>query len=79
LLLDEPSAGATPSERDELAQVIGELPSLGVTVLLIEHNVPFVASLCKSVITLNFGEVVAAGPTAEVLSSAVVQEVYLGS
>jgi len=50
-----------------------------VTVLLIEHNVPFVASLCKSVITLNFGEVVAAGPTAEVLSSAVVQEVYLGS
>jgi branched-chain amino acid transport system ATP-binding protein len=79
MLLDEPSAGATPSEREELAQVIGDLPSLGVTVLLIEHNVPFVASLCKSVITLNFGEVVAAGATADVLSSAVVQEVYLGS
>ena len=79
LLLDEPSAGATPGEREELASVIRELPSLGVTVLLIEHNVPFVASLCRSVITLNFGEVVAAGPTAEVLASAVVQEVYLGS
>jgi branched-chain amino acid transport system ATP-binding protein len=79
LLLDEPSAGATPGEREELAAVIRELPSLGVSVLLIEHNVPFVASLCRSVITLNFGEVVAAGPTAEVLASAVVQEVYLGS
>ena len=77
LLLDEPSAGATPGEREELAEVIRELPALGVTVLLIEHNVPFVASLCRSVITFNFGEVVAAGPTAEVLASSVVQEVYL--
>ena len=79
LLLDEPSAGATPAERDELAAVVQELPSLGVTVLLIEHNVPFVASLCQSVIALNFGEVIAQGPTADVLSSAIVQEVYLGS
>ena len=79
LLLDEPSAGATPTEREELANVIRELPSLGMTVLLIEHNVPFVAELCQTVVTLNFGEIVAAGPTKEVLSSDVVQEVYLGS
>ena len=79
LLLDEPSAGATPTEREELANVIRALPSLGMTVLLIEHNVPFVAELCQTVVTLNFGEIVAAGPTKEVLSSDVVQEVYLGS
>ena len=79
LLLDEPSAGATASEREELAGVFAALPSLGVTVLLIEHNVPFVASLCSSVYCMNFGEIVAEGATADVLSSQVVQEVYLGS
>ena len=61
LLLDEPSAGATASERDELAGVFRELPNLGVTLLLIEHNVPFVASLCSSVYCMNFGEIIAEG------------------
>lgn len=79
LLLDEPSAGATAPEREELARVFAALPQLGVTVLLIEHNVPFVASLCSAVYCLNFGEVIAEGLTADVLSSKVVQEVYLGS
>jgi branched-chain amino acid transport system ATP-binding protein len=79
LLLDEPSAGATASEREELARVFAALPGIGVTVFLIEHNVPFVAELCSSVYCMNFGEIVAEGPTAEVLASQVVQEVYLGS
>jgi branched-chain amino acid transport system ATP-binding protein len=79
LLLDEPSAGATASERDELTKVFRTLPDLGVTLLLIEHNVPFVASLCSSVYCMNFGEIIAEGATAEVLASQVVQEVYLGS
>ena len=79
LLLDEPSAGATASERDELAGVFRELPNLGVTLLLIEHNVPFVASLCSSVYCINFGEIIAEGETTQVLASQVVQEVYLGS
>ena len=79
LLLDEPSAGATASERDRARRGLSRLPNLGVTLLLIEHNVPFVASLCSSVYCINFGEIIAEGETTQVLASQVVQEVYLGS
>lgn len=78
ILLDEPSAGATVSERNELANLVRDLRDTGTTVMVIEHNVPFVMAVSDRVVVLHFGRVVADGPPAEVASNPVVQEIYLG-
>ena len=79
VLLDEPTAGATVSERQELADLIGELRSGGTTVVVIEHNVPFVMAVSDQIVVLDFGKVVATGTPAEVAENPVVQEIYLGT
>jgi ABC-type branched-subunit amino acid transport system ATPase component len=78
ILLDEPTAGATVSERQELASLVAALRASGTTVVVIEHHVPFVMSVSDKVVVLHFGRVVADGPPAEVASNPVVQEIYLG-
>lgn len=78
VLLDEPTAGATVAERDELAVIIGELRAAGTTVVVIEHNVPFVMAVSDHIVVLDFGQVVAAGAPADVAADPVVQEIYLG-
>jgi len=79
ILLDEPTAGATVTERDQLADLIGELRAAGTTVVVIEHNVPFVMKVSDQIVVLNFGRLVAVGSPAEVAADPVVQEIYLGS
>jgi branched-chain amino acid transport system ATP-binding protein len=79
ILLDEPTAGATVSERQRLAELIGALRAGGTTVMVIEHNVPFVISVSDQIVVLDFGKVVADGTPAEVVANPVVQEIYLGS
>ena len=66
ILLDEPTAGATVAERQRLAELIGELRAGGTTVMVIEHNVPFVISVSDQIVVLDFGKVVADGTPAEV-------------
>lgn len=78
VLLDEPTAGATVSERQELAELIGELGRDGTTVVVIEHNVPFVMAVSTQIVVLHFGRVVAKGTPSEVAGDPVVQEIYLG-
>jgi len=78
LLLDEPSAGATPAESEELAAVVRHFHEEGMSILLIEHNVPFVTGLVDWIEVLNFGETIASGPPREVVSNPVVAEIYLG-
>ncbi len=78
VLLDEPTAGATMAERDELASIIGDLREAGTSVMVIEHNVPFVMAVSDQVVVLNFGALVADGTPAAVAVDPVVQEVYLG-
>jgi ABC-type branched-subunit amino acid transport system ATPase component len=79
LLLDEPSAGMGPSETAELAATILRARSeLGVSVLLVEHDMSFVRSLADRTTVLVFGQVIAAGATAEVLRDPRVAEAYLG-
>lgn len=79
VLLDEPTAGATVSERQELADVIAELRAGGTTVMVIEHNVPFVMAVSDRIVVLDFGKVVASGTPGEILDDPVVQEIYLGT
>ncbi|WP_448005559.1 ABC transporter ATP-binding protein [Agromyces bauzanensis] len=78
LLLDEPSAGATPRESQELAEVVRHLNADGMSVLLIEHNVPFITGLADWVEVLHFGEIVASCAPGDVVDDPVVAEIYLG-
>jgi ABC-type branched-subunit amino acid transport system ATPase component len=79
LLLDEPTAGMNPSEARAIATLIGQVAQQGHAVLLIEHNVPLVMSLCHRVTVLNFGRVIADGTTAQVAQDPAVIAAYLGA
>jgi branched-chain amino acid transport system ATP-binding protein len=77
LLLDEPAAGLSPSERVIVADVIRALPS-DITIVLIEHDMDLVLSLVDWVTCLNNGRFLAEGAPAEIRTNQDVQDVYLG-
>ena len=80
LLLDEPSAGMGPQETADLASVIRRArDELGVSVLVVEHDMSFVRTLAERCTVLEFGQVIAAGETAAVLADERVAEAYLGT
>lgn len=79
LLLDEPAAGMNPNETGELMDTIRFVTDqFHMTILLIEHDMKLVAGICEEVTVLNFGQVLAQGPTAQVLADPRVVKAYLG-
>jgi ABC-type branched-subunit amino acid transport system ATPase component len=78
LLLDEPVAGVNPSLSAEIASHIATLRDEGMTVLIVEHHMDFVASLCDPVIVMAEGRKLVEGSFASVAEDARVQEAYMG-
>jgi branched-chain amino acid transport system ATP-binding protein len=78
LLLDEPAAGLNQVEVDELAALISRARADGIAVLLVDHDVSFLFSICDHVTVLNFGKVVVSGTASEVHRSELLREAYLG-
>jgi branched-chain amino acid transport system ATP-binding protein len=79
LMLDEPMAGMSASDRMAAVETIRSVArQSGISVLLTEHDMGVVFTLADHITVLNYGEIIASGPPAEVRASAKVREVYLG-
>ena len=79
LLLDEPAAGMNPQETAELMETIRFVrDKFDITILLIEHDMSLVSGICDELTVLNFGQTLAQGETASVLSHPDVVKAYLG-
>ena len=80
LLLDEPSAGMSPEEKQDLQSWIEDIrDELGVTILLVEHDMGLVMRISETVFALNYGEKIAEGPPDVILEHPEVQRAYLGA
>ena len=79
LLLDEPVAGCNEEETSELAEIIRLINrKLGVTVVVVEHDMSLVRAVCDEITVLDFGRNIARGSPAEILNHPAVIEAYLG-
>ena len=79
LLLDEPASGLSASETDRLHNVLRSLADLGLTILLVEHDIELVMALSSQIYVLDFGAMIAQGTPAQVRENPVVRAAYLGS
>lgn len=78
LLLDEPAAGMNEKETNDLFDLIQKIKAKGITVVLIEHDMPLVMRICDRLAVLNFGREIALGTPEEIRANPEVIEAYLG-
>lgn len=78
ILLDEPTAGINPTLIRQLVEVITRLSDEGIKIFLIEHNMPFVAEICKKIFVMDSGSLIFYGTPVEARENDRVIEAYLG-
>jgi branched-chain amino acid transport system ATP-binding protein len=78
LLLDEPAAGLDPEESAAFGALLRRLPEVGIGVLLVDHDMSLVLDVCRDLVVLDVGAVIASGPTELVSRAPEVTEAYLG-
>jgi branched-chain amino acid transport system ATP-binding protein len=78
LMLDEPVGGLAAHEINKLVDLIYKLRSEGLTIFIVEHNMPFVMSLSEKVLVLDGGALIAEGPPEEIKRNEAVIKAYLG-
>jgi branched-chain amino acid transport system permease protein len=79
MLLDEPAAGLTEREQQELAEMLIGLAGSGITLLVIEHNMPFIMGIAQHMICLDRGRIVASGTPDEIRTNRRALAAYLGA
>jgi len=78
ILMDEPAAGLNSRETAALAQLIRKIRALGITVVLVEHDMELVMDVCESIVVLNLGKKLAEGTPREIQENKAVIAAYLG-
>ncbi|GAA6210217.1 ATP-binding cassette domain-containing protein [Cognatishimia sp. WU-CL00825] len=79
VLLDEPGGGLSEAEMQHLRKVIrGIHPEFGAQILMVDHDVDLIRDVCASTAVLDFGKLIAFGPTEDVLADEIVKTAYLG-
>jgi len=79
LMLDEPFTGMNPEETRHMMELVRKVRAMGVTILLVEHDMQAVMGLCDQITVLNFGKLLASGPPEAIRRDPAVIEAYLGS
>ena len=80
VLLDEPAAGLPDEETEHLTTVIKRIPEqTGALTILVDHDMSLVSAVCETTAVLDFGKLIASGPTAQVLRDEHVMRAYLGT
>ncbi|MDR1851979.1 MAG: ABC transporter ATP-binding protein [Propionibacteriaceae bacterium] len=79
LLLDEPAAGLNHSEKRALIELIGRIQALGVSIVLIEHDMGLVMEVSERILVINYGKELADGSPEEIRNNPLVIEAYLGA
>ncbi|MCE5333864.1 MAG: ABC transporter ATP-binding protein [Desulfobacteraceae bacterium] len=78
LLLDEPAGGLNMRETEELGELVQEIRKLGITVMLVEHDMNLIMDISDRILVLHYGKVLASGTPAEIKENSAVIEAYLG-
>jgi ABC-type branched-subunit amino acid transport system ATPase component len=78
IILDEPMGGVNPVLGTRIGQAVRQFAAEGCTVIVVEHNLPFIEKICDQVIVMDLGEVIAQGPFSGLRNNARVVDAYLG-